>query len=78
MAKNKVNDNGLRNNIPEAIREWYFCIYEIKRLEKKKEECSKNIKLELDSARAQDYSNDDIQELIGSVSIPSWYLIDNI
>ena len=86
MAKNKVNDNGLKNNVPKAIRDWYRCKYEIKKLEKEQEQCSKDIKHELDSARESGYTEKEIKELIGrekikeligSIVIPSWYLRGN-
>ena len=78
MAKNKVNDNGLENNVSNSIRHWYWCKNEIDKLIKQQEECSRSIKHELDSARESSYTESEIRQLIGSIAIPSWYLIEKI
>ena len=78
MAKNKVNDNGLESNVPAAIKSWYWCRKEINELTKRQVQLSKDIKAEIESARKQGYSEEEIKELIGSVTIPSWYLIEKI
>lgn len=77
MAKNTVNDNGLSNSVPEAIITWYRCQHEIKKLKEQQERCSKNIQLELDNARKHGYSDEEIKLFIGTITIPSWYLIDD-
>ena len=78
MARNKVNDNRLENNVPEAIRCWYWCKSEIVKLIKQQEQYAKDIEAELSSARKQGYTDEDIKELMGDVVIPSWYLIEKI
>ena len=78
MARNKVNDNGLEHNVPNLICEWYFCDYKIRNLRKAQKECSELIKLELDNAKKQGYCDSDIKELVGDISMPSYYLIDSI
>lgn len=75
MAKNPVNDNGLENNVPEAIRCWYWCKSEIDKLIKRQEQCAKDIETEISSARKCGYTEDEIIELMGDVAIPSWYFI---
>ena len=75
MAKNPVNDNGLENNVPEAIIDWYRCKYEINKLEKRQKTCAEEIEAELSSARKCGYTEKEIKELIGAVTISSWYLI---
>lgn len=75
MAKNKVNDSGLENNVPEAIRCWYWCRSEINKFEKKQKRCAESIEAEVSRAKEQGYTDEEIQELIGTVTIPSWYLI---
>ena len=77
MAKNKVNDNGLENNVPNSIRHWYWCKSEIDKLIKRQEQCAKDIETELSSARKCGYTEEEIKELMGDVVIPSWYLIGN-
>ena len=76
MAKNPVNDNGLENNVPEAIQNWYRRQYEIRKLEKEQGQYSEDIKCELDRAREAGYTEAEIRSLIGNVTIPSWYLFD--
>ena len=75
MVKNKVNDNGLENNVPEAIQHWYWRKSEIDKLVKTQKECAEDIEAELSSARKQGYSEKDIKELMGDVTIPSWYFL---
>lgn len=75
MAKSPINDSGLEYIIPKAIIGWYRCKYEIRNLEKLQKECSRSIEHELDSARESGYTESEIRQLIGDVTIPSWYLI---
>ena len=75
MVRNKVNDNGLENNVPDAIRQWYLCKSEIDKLIKQQEQYAKDMEAELSSARKQGYSEKDIKELMGDVTIPSWYFL---
>ena len=78
MARNKVNDNGLGNNVPDSIRHWYWCRSEINKLIKRQEQCAKDIEVELSSAKEQGYSEEDIKELMCDVAIPSWHLIGDL
>lgn len=78
MAENLVNDNGLQQSIPAAMHTWYRCEYEIRKLKEQQESCSKNIRLELASAREHGYSDDRIKKLMGKIIIPSWYLIKEL
>ena len=77
MAKNSVNDNGLESNVPAAIKSWYWCKKEINELTKRQVQLSKDIKAEIESARESGYTEEEIKRLIGNVTIPSWYLIEN-
>lgn len=76
MAKNSVNDNGLENNVPENVKHWFWCKSEIANLIKQQEQYSEDIKRELDSAREAGYTEAEIKSLVGTVTIPSWYLFD--
>lgn len=76
MAKNPVNDNGLENSVPEAVINWYFYRSEIKKIKNKQRICSEEIERELLSARQSGYTEEEINELIGVIGIPSFYLID--
>ena len=76
MAKNPVNDNGLENNVPEAIQNWYRRQYEIRKLEKEQGQYSEDIKRELNSAREAGYTEAEIENLVGTITLPSWYLFD--
>ena len=76
MAKNPVNDYGLKSNVHDAIQSWFRCVYEIRKLEKKQKQYPKDIKCEIESAREAGYSEEEINETIGVIPIPAWYLID--
>lgn len=76
MVKNPVSDNGLKNNIHEAIQNWLRCNYEIRKLEKQQKQYPEIIKREIESAREAGYTEEEINETIGVIPIPAWYLID--
>lgn len=78
MSKNPANDNGLENSVPIAIQTWYHCEYEIKKLKKQQESCSKNVGFELANAKEHGYTDDEIKKLIGKIRIPAWFLIDKL
>ena len=67
---NPVNDNGLKNNVPQAMLEWHRCEHGIDKLIKKQEECCK--------AKEAGYTEEEIRQLIGNIAIPSWYLINKL
>ena len=78
MVINKVNNNGLENNVPDSIRHWYWCKNKIDKLVRRQKMCAEDIEAEISSARKQGYTEEKIQELIGTVTIPSWYLIGDL
>ena len=74
-VNNPVNNNGLSNIVPAAIVEWYHCEHEIYKLKKEQEECLDTIDNEYISAKKAGYTQKEIKQLVGNITIPSWYFI---